>query len=165
MVQSPDKSFGSVLTTGFGVMSGFNALTSSSSDSEMGAAGDFFPKILESNVAIFQFSLQRRTLRVTDADANFLPRRYGRGCVNVNFVVAWCPAEIVLFHEDVLARSYKLHSLVRSDSIDQFQTAPVSLLNQVFRMTFKTGGRSSLPRRILEDESPVELNLFNQRQR
>src|SRR5262249_33605749 len=99
IVHAPDKSFGSVLRAGFGCISGFNALTSRSSLSWAGV-GVFLPKILESNVAILQFSLQSRALCVGDANAEFLSRR--NIAVNMNFVVGPCPAEIALFNEYLL---------------------------------------------------------------
>jgi hypothetical protein len=59
IVHAPDRSFGSVLVTGFGCINGFKARISRSPWSLGVDAGStvFFPKILESNVAIVRFSL------------------------------------------------------------------------------------------------------------
>src|SRR5215468_11229404 len=97
MVQAPDRSFGSLLTTAFGSMSGFSALTSSSSLSRVGVDGVFFPKILESSVAILSFSFQRCALCVSDAHGYYFSR-----CdmmIHVDFVIGACPAERILLDE------------------------------------------------------------------
>ena len=87
-------------------MSGFRALTSSSSLPRAGVDDVFFPKIFESNVAILQFSLQSCALRVRDANDHFLSSR--NRAVNVNFVVRACPAEIALFNEYILSGADEL---------------------------------------------------------
>src|SRR5436309_1607229 len=68
IVQAPDKSFGSVLTGAFHSINGFSERVSSSLLSIWTGAVStvFFPKILDSNVAIVDFSFQCRPLRVRD---------------------------------------------------------------------------------------------------
>src|SRR5215471_11803091 len=103
MVHAPERSFGSVLTTGLGCMSGFNAEMSSSPVSGAGAAAAvFLPKILESRVAIVQFSLKGSALRIRDADAHLRSRYYLS--VDMDLVVCARPAEIVFFNQNILNR-------------------------------------------------------------
>jgi hypothetical protein len=128
MVQSPDKSLGSVLTGAFGWISGLSALTSSSSWSRLGTAGVFFPKILESNVAILQFSFQGCALSVGNAYPNNLTG--SDITIDMHFVIGPCPPEIILFDKDVLCRTGELRSLRRRNPIDKFQAAPVTFFNQ-----------------------------------
>src|SRR5215475_11962460 len=101
MVQAPDRSFGSVLTCALGWISGFNALISSSSDSRAGAgAAAFFPKILESNVAIVQLPFQCCSMRTRDAH----PYRFALHhiAVHMHFVIRSCPAEVIFLDQNVL---------------------------------------------------------------
>jgi hypothetical protein len=128
MVHAPDKSFGSVLAGACGSMSGFSALMSSSSLCEMGTFAVFLPKILESNVAIFQFSFQRCALPVGDSHAHFLSGR--EITINVNFVICAGSAEIVLLDKNLLSRSDKLRPFRQRNAIDEFQTALVTLFDQ-----------------------------------
>src|SRR5262249_12588271 len=137
IVHAPDRSFGSVLTAAFGCMSGFKALTSSSSTSGAGVVGVFFPKIFESNVAILQFSLQRCALRVDNTKADFLARRDVRDiAINVNFEVCACPAETALFNEHILFCTNKLRSLRQRNPVNQLETSLVPFLDQWLGVRF-----------------------------
>src|SRR5262249_37164999 len=96
------RSFGSVLTAALGSISGFNAEMSSVSVSGAGTAAVavFLPKILESNVAILQFSLQRCALRVRDADTPAITSFTIR--LDAKFMICACPAEFIFFDQYVL---------------------------------------------------------------
>src|SRR5262245_52170187 len=135
MVHAPDRSFGSVLTIAFGSMSGFSALTSSSSTSRVSAGGFFFKKILESSVAILQFSFQRCALRVGDTHGYDLPRR--DMMINVNFVIGARPAESTFLDKDVLHCADQAGSFRQSYPVHHLKTPLMPLLDQGLRMTFQ----------------------------
>src|SRR5579862_3515350 len=117
MDQSPDKSLGSVLVTGFGCISGLSARMSNSSLLLAGAAGStvFFPKILESNVAIVNFSLQRCSLGVCDENGQFLARC--NVSFNVNFVIAARSTGIPFLDQYVLYRAGQSRALRLCDPV------------------------------------------------
>src|SRR5215468_9135331 len=162
MVHAPERSFGSLLAGASGCISGFNALMSSSSDSGAGAAAAaFFPKILESNVAIVQFPFQSCAMRTGNAHPDRFTLHHIP--VHMDFVIRSRPAEVVLLDQNFLSGAYKPRALRQRNSIDQFETSLVPLFNHFLRKAIEPGRGCSFTSGVLEDKPPVELEFFNHR--
>jgi hypothetical protein len=93
----------------------------------------FFPKILESNVAII-ISFQCGALRIRDPTRTSRPARHAARYELCNLFAS---AEVVLFHQYVLVSSEKSRSPFQRDPIDQLETFLVSLFDQLLRVTFQ----------------------------
>src|SRR5207244_3213355 len=158
------RSFGSVLVTGGVSMSGFSAEMSRPSLSGAGAgAAVFFPKILESNVAILDDPLQCRSLRVGNSNSYLLAGR-DVPC-DVDFVVCSGSAEVVLFHEHFGRCANQFRSLLQGNPVEQLEALSVTLFDQLLRQTFQACRRRAFARRVLENEAPIEAGFFDQRKR
>jgi hypothetical protein len=114
-------------------MSGFSAEISSpcASGSGAGATAVFLPKILESNVAIVCFSLERRTLCVGNAHAHMLSGL--ELTFNMDLIVRAGAAEVLLFHQNVLHGSEERGPFLEGNAIDKLEAALVPLLDQILR--------------------------------
>ena len=108
-----------------------------------------------------RFSLQCRALRVGDPHADFSPGATCARCelCNLSASCRSCPLPPVRPGE---FRQARIASSTRSDP--SVRDTPGGALRSAPGVTLQCG-RSSLPRRILEDESEVEFDFFNQRKR
>src|SRR5688572_15009833 len=122
IVHAPEMSFGSVLCTTGGVINGVNAETSRPCTVELSCVNEgstFFPKILESNVAIVDYSFHCCPLCIRYQDSHFLSSNSISGYANS--IIRTRPADIVLFDQNVLKRPAKPRPFSLSNAIYQFQ--------------------------------------------